>query len=67
MLFRSGSFGPMHWVRGSVARGTILRRGLVEENGLGRHHLRQLVAFSATHILVRAAQRKLGPFFMVEQ
>ena len=50
-----------------MARRTILRRGLVEENGLRCHDLRQFVAVGAAYILVRPTQWKLRPLFVIEQ
>lgn len=51
----------------AVASGTVFRRRLVEENCLGRNDPRQFVAVSAAHVLMRAAQRELRSFFVIEE
>jgi len=49
-----------------MTRRAIFGRRLVEEYGLGRDYLGQLVALRATHVLVCSSQRKLGPLLMIE-
>jgi len=50
-----------------MASGTILRRGLVKENGLCRDYFRKFVTFRAAHILVCAAQRETGALLVIEE
>ena len=50
-----------------MARGTIFRRGLVDEDSLGGNESRLFVALCAADVLVRPAQRKLGPRVVIEQ
>lgn len=43
-------------IRRPMAGGTIFRRRLIEENGLGSHDFGELVALRAAHVLVGSAQ-----------
>ena len=50
-----------------MAGNAILRRGFIEEHGLGTHSLGQLVTIATLHVLVSAAQREHGSLFVVEE
>ena len=50
-----------------MAGDAILRRRLIEQNGLSRHHFGQLVALGAAHILMRPTQRECSSLLMVEK
>ena len=47
--------------------GAILRRRLVEQNRLRRHHLRQFVALGTADILMSTAQRECSSLLVVEK
>jgi hypothetical protein len=49
-----------------MASGAVLRRRLVEENGLARNRLCQLVALGAPYVLMSASQREYR-FFVIKQ
>ena len=50
-----------------MTRRAVFRRGLIEENCLGSNRASQLVAFCATHSLMRAPQGERRPLLMVKQ
>ena len=50
-----------------MAGGAILRRRLVEENGLRCHLFRRLVALGAVNILMSPAQWECSAFLVVEE
>jgi len=56
-----------HWIRGPMTGGAILWCWLVEQNGLGCHHLRQLVALGTADILMSTTQGKCSSLLMVEE
>ena len=50
-----------------MACGAILRRGFIEQDGLGGNYPCQLVTLRAAHILVSSTQGKGRPFVVIER
>lgn len=66
LILKSRRFRFWNGTDSTMTRHAVLWCGLVEKNCLGLNYLRQLMALSAAHLLMRAPQGKCSSLFMVE-
>ena len=67
LIFQSGRARFRDRVAGAMTRGTLFRRGLVEQNRFALNHPARLVTAGAPHVLVRAPQCELSTLVVIKQ